>query len=426
MTIRAYIDGFFCATYQAKCSVTDGDCTRCQYLRKTCTFSSVKQRRDRRICQSTSNVARLEPRSPEFSIHSSASSSSKAAAEHEEEACSHKPAPVSPPPADDNMDDGERGRQWLAEPSVDDILSGCGISHLSGLYQSLAARTSDDLPSPSSSMADEMAGFFPPADRDLLNSTYDSPSGQSQGSSLFEIGCDSTPTSAPASTLAPTAFSSPSLLPGQSCACLAAVVFAVERFEAKGNSIDRVELDSIVACQTEAIQRHRSMLRCSDCTSKRENLVLLVFLMEKIVGSCARMVALFHMKDGGATGAAPSMPGPSPYDGFSHPLHAEDGHLATSAATASSASSKTKTDGASSSSSSPHWRQLFLGDYEISSSREWEHLVRVLIALQFKAMMDLLAEMKNMGGSLLGQTQMASLAQAERKLGQLEKYIPSI
>lgn len=239
----------------------------------------------------------------------------------------------------------------------------------------MAARTSDDLLSPSLSTADEILCFLPPTDLDFIISIYDSPSQQSQDSCLFEVGCDSTPTSVHASTLAPTAFSSQNPL-GQSCQCLAAVGSAVEKLEAHGHSVNRVELDSIVAHQKEAIKCCRSMLKCTCCTSKRENLVLLVFLTEKIVAGCERIVALYQMK-GGATQAgslAPSMLGCLPKNRFSHRVNVEDRGPATSTSTSSSKTDFTPSD----------WRQLFLGDYEISSALEWEHLVSVLISLQLR------------------------------------------
>ena len=58
---------------------------------------------------------------------------------------------------------------------------------------------------------------------------------------------------------------------------------------------------------------------------------------------------------------------------------------------------------------------------KISSPLEWEHLVRILIILQLRAVMELLADMKNMGSKVLGETQTASLAQAEIRVGELEK-----
>ena len=393
----------------------------------TCTFSSTKHRSDQRMRKAISNAAHQE-RSLDFSIQSSASSSSKDTG-HKEGVCSDKQPLASPPLADGNVDDRERGQQLFAESSTDelaDILPNFDLPFLPECGQPVPARTSEDLQSPSLSTADEIPCFRPPTDLDFMISTYDSPTRQSQDSSLFEIGCNATSTSVHASTLAPTAFSSQNPF-GQSCQCLTAVVFAVEEFEASGNSVNRAELDSIVADQKEAIKCCRSMLKCSCCTAKRENLVLLVFVTEKIVAGCGRIVALYRLKDGAtlAGSVPPSMLGCLPTNRFSHRVNVEDRDLATST---SSSSSKTDCTPSSSIMSTrtgtpSDWRELFLGDYEISSSLEWEHLVRVLISLQLKAVMELLADMKNKGSKVLGETQTASLAQAELRVGELEKDI---
>ena len=105
------------------------------------------------------------------------------------------------------------------------------------------------------------------------------------------------PTFLHASTLVSTALSSYDRS-GQSCQCLAAVVFAVKGFEASCNSGNHAELDSIVAYQKEAIKCCRSMLKCSSCMAKRETLVLLVFMTEKIVVACGWIVVLYRMTDG--------------------------------------------------------------------------------------------------------------------------------
>ena len=75
---------------------------------------------------------------------------------------------------------------------------------------------------------------------------------------------------------------------------------------------------------------------------------------------------------------------------------------------------------------SSDWREILLGDYEVSSLLEWEHLVRVLIGLQLRAVMGLLADIKSKGSSVLGETQTASLAQAEITVGELERGIYTI
>lgn len=292
--------------------------------------------------------------------------------------------------------------------------------------QPVAARTSENLLSPSLSSGDEIPRYLLPTDLDFMISTYDSPTRQSQDSCLFEIGSNATLTSLEGSTLVSTAFSSqnPS---GQSCQCLAAVVFAVEEFEASCNSGNRAELDSIVAYQKEAIKCCRSMLKCSSCMAKRENLVLLVFVTERIVAACGRIVVLYRMKDGDTrAGSVPSsLLGCLPTDRLSHRVNVEDRDLATSASSSPSKTDCTDSGSIMSTRTGPSsdWRELLLGDYEISSRLEWEHLVRVVIFLQLRAVMELLADMKNMGSKVLGETQTASLAQGEIRVGELEKDI---
>lgn len=331
-----------------------------------------------------------------------------------------------PPVADGNVEDSDRGQQL---DGLADILPNFDLSFLPQFGQPVAAQTAEDLLSPSLSPADEILCSFPPTDLDFMVSVYDRPTRPTQDWSLFDIGCTATPTSVHASSLAPTAFSSQNSFE-QSCQCLTAVVFAVEEFEANGNSGNRAELDSILAYQKEAIKCCRSMLRCSSCTAKRENLVLLVFMTDRIFAGCGRIVALYRMKDGAtlASPVPPIMLGCLTPNRFSHRVNVEDGDLATATSPSSS-----KTDYTPSSSimstrtGTPFvWRELLLGDYEISSSLEWEHLVRVLISLQLKAVMELLADIKDMGGTVLGEIQMASLVQAERRVGELEKDICSI
>lgn len=336
------------------------------------------------------------------------------------------------PLADDDVDGGEREHQLLAEFSTDeltDILPNIDLSLASEFGQPVPARTSKDFLTSSLSTAEEISCSLSTTDLDSMVSMYGSPIRPSQDSSLSEIDCPTTPPSVHASTLALTAL--PSHNPfGQSCQCLTAVIFALEKFEASGNSFSRAELDSIVAHQKEAIKCCRSMLKCNRCTSKRENLVLLVFLTENIVAGCGRIVALYSMKDAVTSAGVlpPSMLGCLPSNLSSHHVNGGNRNLATSASSSSS-----KTDCASSSSiTSPRtgtpsdWRQLFLGDYEISCPLEWEHLVRVLISLQLKAVIELLADLKNMGSKILGETQTARLAQAELRIGKLKEDFPSI
>lgn len=144
--------------------------------------------------------------------------------------------------------------------------------------------------------------------------------------------------------------------------------------------------------------------------ARRETLVLLVFMLEKIVAACGRIVGLYRVKDARVQMHLPTPSSSSLLvggDGTGDGNGDRDRGLAACGAAAAA----------------PDWRELLLGDYEISSALEWEHLVRVLIFLQLRAVMELLADVKSMGGEVLGETLSASLAQAEIRLGELEKDI---
>ena len=149
--------------------------------------------------------------------------------------------------------------------------------------------------------------------------------------------------------------------------------------------------------------------------AKRENVVLLVFVTERIVAACGRIVTLYGMKDGEDSLLA-NLPHasyrdlvPSPF--LSASPSGTDGILLPSAPPSTGIT--TPSD----------WRGMLLGDYEISSPVEWEQLVRVLINLQLHAVRDLLTEVKKTGSKLLRETQTASLAQAQLRVCELEKDI---
>ena len=216
-----------------------------------------------------------------------------------------------------------------------------------------------------------------------------------------------------------------------SCYCLAGVIFSVEKLEASCNSGTRSELDSIIAHQKEAVKQCRSILECSDCMIKRERLVMLVFMAEKIVAACGRIVALYCMEDGTESRVSPIASSLLNRVPSEHHLiqgaSGEDRGLASPKSGISALTDTTQPCSVSVMSSEtrppPLWQQLLLGDYEISSPLEWEHLVRVLIFLQLRAIRDLAVNITNVGGKFLGGTQMASLAQAGARVTELEKRV---
>ncbi|KAF7177731.1 hypothetical protein CNMCM7691_006127 [Aspergillus felis] len=381
-----------CRARKVKCRNPNNEgCTRCTRLGKPCTFSPGRQRGKHRV-----KHAPREQLPSSVSV-SSGSVSSSSESTGTDKGKGKQTAAGPPITAENDGDDSERGQQSLLADTF-------GISLLADFNHEPSDRHGEDtsltlfstvfpstktdpkpepepwmsmsatLLSPPLSSEDEIQHYFPPADH--------------QGPSLFDI-CIATPP--PLRTSASTA-SGP-------CQCLAAVVFAVEDLEASCTAGHRAELDSITAYQKEVITRCRSQLKCSGCMARRETLVLLVFMLEKIVAACGRIVQLYRAKDAQAQQQLPS-PSSSMVNGNGD----GDGDLADCSISAD-------------------WRELLLGDYEISSPQEWEHLVRVLISLQLRAVMELLADVKSTGGEVLGETLSASLAQAEIRLGELEKDI---
>ncbi|GIJ84477.1 hypothetical protein Asppvi_003324 [Aspergillus pseudoviridinutans] len=376
-----------CRARKVKCRKPDNEgCIRCTRQGKTCTFSRGRQRGKHRV-----------KHAPREQLPSSLSSTSKGTGTDKDE---DKPSPAAAPSIADN-NDSERGQQSLLDGIFDISLladfdhepsdrhgEDTSLTLFSTIFPSTKMEPKAETePEPEPRMSMSATLLSPPLSSEDKIQHYPPPAAHPDPS-LFDI-CIAMPTAL--RTSASTA-SGP-------CQCLAAIVFAVEDLEASCTAGHRAELDSITAYQKEVITRCRSQLKCSGCMARRETLVLLVFMLEKLVAACGRIVGLYRVKD-----AQVQVRLPSP----SSSLVNDNGD-----ADADRADCSISTD----------WRKLLVGDYEISSPQEWEHLVRVLIFLQLRAVMELLADVNSTGGEVLGETLSASLAQAEIRLGELEKDI---
>lgn len=195
----------------------------------------------------------------------------------------------------------------------------------------------------------------------------------------------------------------------KTCQCAAGIILALEKLETSCNSGSRAGLDSIVANQKDTVRLCHSMLKCISCMAKRENLVLLVFMIERIVMTCGRIVTLYQMEDS----AIPTSATPPSHlqclstDHLANNVVIDNQGLITSASTPSKTSSG--------------WQELLLGDYEINSALEWDHLVHALINLQLRAVKELLRDVKSMGNMILGDVQTESLTRAEATIRRLEQ-----
>jgi hypothetical protein len=385
----------------------------------------VRQKGGQRVWEAEINFRRQEPLS-DISVQPQASPSSKEGG-NEEEALEEERASISSVQTNSN-DGGERGDQQIAEHATHRLSEASSTYDLSFLanYDQRNYEQRDDLctciilpypfcsssihyrrpdPVTRSAIGTPQAFPSPPASGDnTLHQLL--PHNQRQDLS-FEMGTIDTE-SLDISALASTTCWSQSSFK-KTCQCLAEIIFALEKLEASCNSGSRAGLVSIVANQKDVIQLCRSMLKCSSCMAKRENFVFLVFMSERIVVACGPIVTLYRMEDGGirTSTAPPSQLGCLATEQLSNDKDIDNQGLATSASKPSRTCSR--------------WQELHLGDYEINSALEWDHLVRALINFQLRAAKGLLGDVKSMGTMILGDAQTESLTRAETRISRLEQ-----
>jgi hypothetical protein len=201
---------------------------------------------------------------------------------------------------------------------------------------------------------------------------------------------------------------------------LAATALAVEEFETSCNHGNRAELDSIISYQKKAVKCCRSMVDCISCTSKRENTVMFIFIVERIVAACSQVVQLYNTGDD-----VPEPPSRTylPPDMFS--LQTGDQLRAWHVETGDSSPISTRTRSSSDATLSK-WRELLVGDYEVNSQLEWEHLMRVLISVQLHTVMELLADTWKLRGAALTEMQGASLTRSGDSIAKLGSRMSAI
>ncbi|KAM3455681.1 hypothetical protein MY5147_003679 [Beauveria neobassiana] len=245
---------------------------------------------------------------------------------------------------------------------------------------------------------------------------------QPQSSELLKTGPNDAGTESETLILASLAFSAESSAT-TGCYCLAATVFAVEELENSYMSGKRAELDSIVACQKQAIACCRSLMRCGACIARRDTVVLLVLMTEKVVMACERISFLFQARKNIGS-SVPGLRSPldhaSPYDkgkGLGLLTPPASGLFSMDAAQPRLSGTPEPID------TPKGWQEIFLGDYEITCPQEWQTLIRAIILLQLTSLTEMLVDLKSVGSTLLGETQMLSLTRAIMKLGEIEAAI---
>ncbi|KAF1733657.1 hypothetical protein CRV24_005185 [Beauveria bassiana] len=243
---------------------------------------------------------------------------------------------------------------------------------------------------------------------------------QPQSSEILKTGPNDAGTESETLILASLAFSAESSAT-TGCYCLAATVFAVEGLENSYMSGKRAELDSIVACQKQAIACCRSLMRCGACMARRDTVVLLVLMTEKVVMACERISLLFQARNNISL-SAPGLR--SPLDHASPYGTGKGLGLLTPPAFSMDDAAQPSLSGTPEPIDTPKgWQEIFLGDYEITCPREWQTLIRAIILLQLTSLTEMLVDLKSVGSTLLGETQMLSLTRAILKLGEIEAAI---
>ncbi|KAI3326692.1 fungal Zn binuclear cluster domain-containing protein [Xylariaceae sp. AK1471] len=398
-----------CRAKKVKCINQEDGCSRCQSLGKACTFSIIEQGRSRRRPQTTASISQGEFLLDLSNQPSAPTTDGEIMLGHQLplELVTDKVSSITPS-FDMSLFD-EFAEQIRDQDEETSTYSLSPRPHFPAVY-----RTPTQLLTPSLNSGDEILHYFPPTSQSSDINMFN-----------YETVLNTTSTSKHASTQA----SNMLLSQGparQPCQCLAVAVFGVERCEASFNSASRAELDSIVACQKEAIKSCRTMLECGTCMAKRENIVLWIFMIEKIVAACGQVDILYRMTHGDKPAGSElhGSLGCLPTNEDSHRSNICDPSLPAQPASSCPFASERVRPGLTTwtrTGISPDWQELLLGDYEISSITEWNHVVGVIVLLQLKMIMKIIADIKCQASIILEETQKVKLEQSERRVYELAR-----
>ncbi|KAK3371014.1 hypothetical protein B0T24DRAFT_304516 [Lasiosphaeria ovina] len=188
--------------------------------------------------------------------------------------------------------------------------------------------------------------------------------------------------------------------PARPCQCLQQVVFLIDELEsAQGESA--TQLDAGLAAHKKALRHGEAMVRCGHCTTRPENMTILTFLTDRLMGLCERIVASYR-----------------------EPVSSESrgGSPLTSGAAAMASSTtraKTATPAATDGQGAMMPLGVYFGDYEIDCPGEWQALVRNLIVLQLRALGALMGRVKEVSELMPCDTAWRKVVGAETRLSAL-------
>lgn len=148
--------------------------------------------------------------------------------------------------------------------------------------------------------------------------------------------------------------------PPATCRCLQTVISVLEELENESDLIDSSGLNSVLAFHKEALAQCRVLLRCVACMARLEYPLLLVLVCEKLVNFCEKMVNE-HLRR--RRGQVEFLAGKN---------SSGDGNVGTA----------------------HHQQKLSVGKYGVDLPVEFDCILKVLVALQLKALEGLLIEVR--------------------------------
>ena len=175
----------------------------------------------------------------------------------------------------------------------------------------------------------------------------------------------------------------------QSCRCIQKGVILLEEAEDQTRNFDPASIDSALAYLKGALETCSSMLRCQNCAVCVEIAMLLTLVASKLSQLCEKMVSQLSQQ--------------SQRLQISCNQQQARGWFPESG-------ERSRVD-------APR-QNVFLGDYEINSLMEWVSLMKGLIMVQFKGLVDLVAQMKRKQPGLSG-PQLTKLGNMEREIRKL-------
>ena len=177
--------------------------------------------------------------------------------------------------------------------------------------------------------------------------------------------------------------------PPATCPCLQTVISILEELENESDLIDTSGLDSVLAFHKGALAQCKILLRCVACMARSEYSLLLVLVCEKLVNFCEKMV--------------------------NEHLRRPRGQVEFLAENNSS--------GDGSVGSAHHPQKLSVGKYGVDLPVEFDCILKVLIALQLKALEGLLIDVRKMVSLSLHGARMSKFLSNEQKLKALAEKL---